>query len=209
MLIRNNQTWPWDSFRDCSMVDVSRWPQMSEIKRTTFVSLEQSSAWDLTATVGVSHQKLSFYYQLNKKSTVCVSFILKMRPQKSDQSHKLRNRWFTNVSVLEKRDKADCHKLPTKATIETLTCVHKSLMGWNSIVLNLLPLAWKKKTETEQLSSEISHLLCRLKEAEMNKNDEKRGRRESSKDLRWIRSIKMKLNELTRAEGSKTDGAQN
>lgn len=43
----------------------------------------------------------------------------------------------------------------------------------------------------------------------MNKNDEKRGRRESSKDLRWIRSIKMKLNVLTRVERSKTDGAQN
>lgn len=145
------------------LVMVSRWPQRSEIKRTTFVSLEQSSAWDLTAPVGVSHQKLSFYYQLNKKSTVCVSFILKMRPQKSDQSHKLRNRWFTNVSVLEKRDKADCHKLPTKATIETLTCVHKSLMGWNSIVLNPLPLAWKKKLKRKSwvLKSAICYVVWR------------------------------------------------
>lgn len=34
--------------------------------------------------------------------------------------------------------------------------------------------------------------------------NEKRGRRESSKDFSWIRSIKMKLNEQVRVEGSLT-----
>lgn len=61
----------------------------------------------------------------------------------------------------------------------------------------------------EKSSSEISHLLCRLKKTETNEDDEKGGRRESSKDFSWIRSIKKKLNELVRVEGSVTDGAQN
>lgn len=42
----------------------------------------------------------------------------------------------------------------------------------------------------------------------MNKDNKKRGRRQSSKDFSWIGSIKIKLNELMRVEGSITDGAQ-
>lgn len=63
----------------------------------------------------------------------------------------------------------------------------------------------KEKNETEKLNSEISHLLCRLKKTETNKDNEKRGRRESSKDFSWIRSIKMTLNEQVRVEGSVTE----
>lgn len=64
-----------------------------------------------------------------------------------------------------------------------------------TIVLNKL--AWKIN-KTKMPRSEISHLFCRL-----NEDNKRGGRRESSKYVRWISSIKMKLNDLARVEGSR------
>lgn len=58
-----------------------------------------------------------------------------------------------------------CDRAPLS---RVLTCVHKSFMGWNSILLNGI------KNEKEKSSSEISHLLCCLKKTEGKKGGERR-----------------------------------
>lgn len=109
-----------------------------------------------------------------------VSALFWIRDHKiNDQTPKRLNKRLTNVSAFDKRNNAVCHKPPTKVT-ETLTRGHESFMGWNSIALQTLPFFWGLKSAI---------LFCRLKEAGKNKDDEKRGRRESGKDFSWIRRI--------------------
>lgn len=147
--------------------------------------------------------KIIIFYQVLSDKSVSQTvgeLYYERRPVESDQSKKILNKCFTIMFSFKKCNKPDCGKFLCKATIEMLTCVHKCLMGWNSIILNPL---WHKKRKWKVKFWNQPFVM--LFEEDRNEQRERKQQNQDSSKIcyqKLLGRFQMLDGELTIAKGS-------